>query len=61
MAAVVLECVKREKLGSCASKASRREGLIPCVVYGDSQEPEQISVARDLLSKYVYKSNFFFA
>ena len=59
MATVVLEAKNREIIGTGSARAARREGFIPCVVYGDNSAPESICIARDLLNRYVYKSNFF--
>lgn len=59
MATVILEAKSRESLGTGAARADRRNGFVPCVVYGDNQPPESICMARDLLNRYVYKSNFF--
>lgn len=59
MATVVLEASKREKIGTGAANNYRREGMVPCVLYGDNKAPESICINRDLLNKYVNKSNFF--
>ena len=59
MATVTLEATKRENIGTGSARADRRAGLVPCVVYGDNQPCENICVAKDLLSRYVYKANFF--
>ena len=59
MATVILEAKKRENIGTGSSRADRRAGLVPCVVYGDNQPSENICIEKDLLSRYVYKSNFF--
>jgi len=59
MATVVLEAKQRESIGTGSARADRRAGLVPCVVYGDNQPSENICIAKDLLSRYAYKSNFF--
>lgn len=59
MATVTLEATKRDDIGTGSARADRRAGLVPCVVYGDNQPSENICIAKDLLSRYVYKSNFF--
>lgn len=59
MATVVLEASKREKVGTGAANNHRREGMVPCVLYGDNKAPESICINKDLLNKYVNKSNFF--
>ncbi len=44
-----LSAETREKAGKGASRALRREGRIPAVIYGDKKDPETIHVAeRDL-------------
>ena len=59
MATVVLEAKNRETVGTGAARADRRSGCVPCVVYGDNQPSEHVCISRDLLNRYVYKSNFF--
>ncbi len=59
MATVVLEAKNRESLGTSAARIDRKNGFVPCIVYGDKSKPESICISRDLLNRYVYKSNFF--
>lgn len=59
MATVVLEANKRENVGTGASNGYRNQGFIPCVIYGDGKAPESICIKKELLDKYVNKSNFF--
>lgn len=59
MATVILEAKKREGKGTGSARADRRAGFVPCVVYGDNQPCENICIAKDLLNRYAYKSNFF--
>jgi large subunit ribosomal protein L25 len=59
MATVVLEAKNREKCGTGSARSERREGFIPCVVYGDKKEAEAVCISKDLLNRYVHKSNFF--
>ncbi len=39
MKATQLNAIKREKAGKGASRAKRREGFVPAVIYGDKKEP----------------------
>lgn len=39
-----LNAVKREKAGKGASRAKRREGFVPAVIYGDKKEPAIIAL-----------------
>ncbi|MDR1982467.1 MAG: 50S ribosomal protein L25/general stress protein Ctc [Holosporaceae bacterium] len=59
MATVVLEAKNREKFGTGSARSDRREGFIPCIIYGDSENPESICIASDVLNRYVHRSNFF--
>lgn len=49
MATVQLNATKREKAGKGASRAIRREGLIPAVIYGDKKEPLAIALEEKVL------------
>ena len=59
MATVVLEAKSRENVGTGSARADRKAGFVPCVIYGDNKEPATVCIAKDLLSRYVHKSNFF--
>lgn len=59
MATIVLEAKKRSEFNSAKAKTLRSEGYIPCIIYGDNRDPEEICIASDLLNKYAKKSNFF--
>ena len=47
--AVQLSATKREKAGKGASRAVRRSGFVPAVVYGDKLPPEMISIEEKFL------------
>ena len=49
MKATQLNATKREKAGKGASRAIRREGLIPAVIYGDKKEPLMIALEEKVL------------
>ncbi|MDR1561098.1 MAG: 50S ribosomal protein L25/general stress protein Ctc [Holosporaceae bacterium] len=59
MATVVLEAKGKSVGGTGAARRCRREGFIPCIIYGDKKPSESICISKDLLSKYVHRSNFF--
>ena len=59
MATVTLEAKKRENVGTGSARTDRRDGFVPCVIYGDSKDPESVCICKDLLNRYVNKSNFF--
>ena len=51
-----LNATKREKAGKGASRAIRREGLIPAVIYGDKQEPLAIALEEKVLVAEMHKA-----
>ena len=44
-----LNAVKREKAGKGASRAKRREGFVPAVIYGDKKEPLMIALEEKIV------------
>ena len=44
-----LNAVKREKAGKGASRAKRREGFVPAVIYGDKKEPLIIALEEKVI------------
>ena len=53
-----LRAIVRSKTGKGAARATRREGLVPAVIYGDNQPPVSISLAFNKLLKEVNSGNF---
>lgn len=49
MKATQLNATKREKAGKGASRANRRAGLIPAVIYGDKKAPVMIALEEKVL------------
>lgn len=56
MKATQLNATKREKAGKGASRAIRREGLIPAVIYGDKKEPLAIALEEKVLVAEMHKA-----
>src|SRR5580692_11417578 len=54
MAEIVLNVEVRERAGSGASRAVRREGKVPGVLYGGTQDPVSISVKQADFRKALY-------
>jgi large subunit ribosomal protein L25 len=48
---LTLPAEARERAGKGASRALRREGRVPAVIYGDKKEPLSIHVEEKLLAK----------
>ena len=55
---LTLPAETRERAGKGASRALRREGRVPAVVYGDKQEPLSVHVEEKLLSKMMSNGHF---
>lgn len=48
----------RERAGKGSSRAARRAGRIPAVVYGDKKAPEMITIARNELVRLMSRGTF---
>ncbi len=51
-----LNAIKREKAGKGASRAKRREGFVPAVIYGDKKEPLIIALEEKVLVAEMQKA-----
>ncbi|SJZ88793.1 LSU ribosomal protein L25P [Enhydrobacter aerosaccus] len=49
---------KRDRAGKGGARSSRRDGLIPAVIYGDKQPPLMIAVEPKLLLREIHKEGF---
>jgi len=50
---------KRDRAGKGGARSSRREGLIPAVIYGDKQAPLMIAVEPKSIAREMHKEGFF--
>lgn len=57
--ALELLAVARDRAGKGASRALRREGRVPAVIYGNNEEPQSIHVEEKLLNKLLGTGVFF--
>lgn len=55
---LTLSAEPRERAGKGASRALRREGRVPAVIYGDKKEPELIHVEERALNKLLGTGHF---
>ena len=55
---LTLPAETRDRAGKGASRALRREGRVPVVVYGDKQEPLSLHVEEKLLTKMLSTGHF---
>src|SRR5512138_3303206 len=50
---------KRDRAGKGGARSSRRDGLIPAVIYGDKQPPVMIAVEPRSVERELHKEGFF--
>lgn len=55
---LMLPAETRERAGKGASRALRRDGRVPCVIYGDKKEPLAVHVEEKLLAKMLSSGHF---
>jgi len=55
---LTLPAEARQRAGKGASRALRREGRVPAVIYGEKQEPVAVHVEEKLLAKMLSKGHF---
>ena len=56
--AVAFKATKRDRVGKGASRALRRQGLIPAVIYGDKKSPLAIAISYKEAQKQIYAGGF---
>ena len=49
----------RDRAGKGGARSSRREGLIPAVIYGDKQPPVMIAVEPKSIERELHKEGYF--
>ncbi|MBA3896259.1 MAG: 50S ribosomal protein L25/general stress protein Ctc [Sphingomonadaceae bacterium] len=55
---LTLSAEARERAGKGASRALRREGRVPCVIYGNKEDPATIHVEEKALMKALHTGHF---
>jgi large subunit ribosomal protein L25 len=55
---VEIQASKREGTGKAANRVIRKEGRVPGIVYGDNQEPQNVTVEYKQLFKQVQTGHF---
>src|SRR5262250_338855 len=50
---------KRDRAGKGGARSSRREGLIPAVIYGDKQPPLMIAIEPKSIERVMHREGFF--
>ncbi len=56
---LTLSAETRDRVGKGASRALRRENRVPCVIYGNNEDPLGIHVEEKLLMKALHTGHFF--
>ncbi len=56
---LTLSAEARDRAGKGASRALRREGRVPAVIYGNNEEPQIVHVEEKLLNKLLGTGHFF--
>ncbi|MET0376375.1 MAG: 50S ribosomal protein L25/general stress protein Ctc, partial [Rhizorhabdus sp.] len=54
-----LSAEARERAGKGASRAIRREGRVPAVIYGEKKEPTSVHIEEKVLMKALHTGHFF--
>ncbi|SDE69557.1 50S ribosomal protein L25/general stress protein Ctc [Kordiimonas lacus] len=55
---VTIVAEPRERVGKGASRASRRAGKVPAVIYGDNKEPEAIQIPQNEVIRLLNRGGF---
>ena len=56
---VAMDAQPRDRVGKGAARAARRAGRVPCVIYGDKQDPALISIDPQVLFMQLREPGFF--
>lgn len=55
---VTIKAENRERVGKGASRAARREGFVPAVIYGDNRDPRSIQIALNEVLRLLNRGGF---
>lgn len=55
---ITIEAQARERIGKGASRATRRAGFVPAVIYGDKKDPESIQIKANELQRLLNRGGF---
>ncbi|HTH27937.1 MAG TPA: 50S ribosomal protein L25/general stress protein Ctc [Sphingobium sp.] len=56
---LTLSAEARDRAGKGASRALRREGRVPAVIYGNNEDPQMVHVEEKILNKLLGTGHFF--
>lgn len=55
---ITIEAEARERLGKGASRATRRAGFVPAVIYGDKKDPESVQIKANEVIRLLNRGGF---
>ena len=55
---ITIEAQARDRLGKGASRATRRAGFVPAVIYGDKKDPVSIQIAANEIQRLLNRGGF---
>ncbi len=55
---ITIEADVRERLGKGASRATRRAGFVPAVIYGDKKDPEAVQIKMNAVVRLLNRGGF---
>lgn len=55
---ITIEADVRERLGKGASRATRRAGFVPAVIYGDKKDPESVQIKMNAVVRLLNRGGF---
>jgi len=55
---ITIEADLRERLGKGASRATRRAGFVPAVIYGDKKDPEAVQIKMNAVVRLLNRGGF---
>lgn len=55
---ITIEAEPRERVGKGASRAARRAGFVPAVIYGDKKDPEAIQIPENEVIRLLNRGGF---
>jgi len=56
--AITIDATTRERVGKGASRAVRRAGSVPAVIYGDNKEPESVQIPLNEIVRLINRGGF---
>jgi large subunit ribosomal protein L25 len=56
--AITIEATARERIGKGASRAARRAGQVPAVIYGDNKEPQAVQIPLNEIVRLINRGGF---